>query len=100
LIALEAVLLVVALPVSSASLYKSLMRTSLDNFSAFENQDLITLRIVESRCAITKVVRPVFLDAVSKWPIRGRKNRTRRVRDGKEWERTGKPLISLGGCNF
>jgi hypothetical protein len=23
-----------------------------------------------------------------------------RVRDGKEWERTGKPLKSLGGCNF
>src|SRR6266853_1545828 len=29
-----------------------------------------------------------------------KKNRTRRIRDGKEWERTGKPLISLGGCNF
>jgi len=29
-----------------------------------------------------------------------KKNRAGRVRDGKEWERTGKPLISLGGCNF
>src|SRR6266481_6464835 len=29
-----------------------------------------------------------------------KKNRTRRILDGKEWERTGKPLISLGGCNF
>ena len=28
-----------------------------------------------------------------------KKNRTRRIRDGKEWERTGKPLKSLGGCN-
>jgi len=27
-------------------------------------------------------------------------NYTLRVRDGKEWERTGKPLKSLGGCNF
>ncbi|SRR6266480_6138359 len=27
-------------------------------------------------------------------------NYTQRVRDGKEWERTGKPLKSLGGCNF
>jgi hypothetical protein len=27
-------------------------------------------------------------------------NRTGRVRDGKEREGTGKPLISLGGCNF
>jgi hypothetical protein len=23
-----------------------------------------------------------------------------RVRDGNEWERTGKPLKPLGGCNF
>jgi hypothetical protein len=27
-------------------------------------------------------------------------NCTLRVRDGNEWERTGKPLRSLGGCNF
>jgi hypothetical protein len=27
-------------------------------------------------------------------------NCTQRVRDGNEWERTGKPLKSLGGCNF
>jgi len=27
-------------------------------------------------------------------------NCTLRVRDGNEWERTGKPLKSLGGCNF
>jgi hypothetical protein len=25
----------------------------------------------------------------SKWPMRGQKNRTRQIRDGKEWERTG-----------
>ncbi len=29
-----------------------------------------------------------------------KKNRTLPILDGKEWERTGKPLISLGGCNF
>jgi hypothetical protein len=27
-------------------------------------------------------------------------NCTLRVRDGKEWEKIGKPLESLGGCNF
>ena len=27
-------------------------------------------------------------------------NCTLRVRDGKEWERTGKPRFLLGGCNF
>jgi hypothetical protein len=29
-----------------------------------------------------------------------KKNSTRRIRDSKEWERTGKALKSLGGCNF
>ena len=27
-------------------------------------------------------------------------NCTRRIRDGKEWERTRKPLIFFGDCNF
>ena len=27
-------------------------------------------------------------------------NCTRRIRDGKGWEGTGKPSESLGGCNF
>jgi hypothetical protein len=29
-----------------------------------------------------------------------KKNRTVPILDGKKWKKTGKPLISLGGCNF
>src|SRR6266404_6454217 len=42
---------------------------------------------------------PLFLKFPSGQYV-AKNNCTRRIRDGKEWERTGKPLISLGGCNF
>ena len=65
------------------------MRTSLDNFSAFENQDLITLRIVESRCAITKV-RPVSFgcrfQVANTWPKKTGRDVYAMVRNGKERE--------------
>ena len=57
-IALDVVLLVVALTVSSTLVEQLLVRAALHDLAALEHQNLIGARIVDNRWAMTNVVRP------------------------------------------
>src|SRR5260370_646797 len=57
-------------------------------------------RWIERLAELTEKMGLSFFDAPPNGQYVAKKNRTLPILDGKEWERTGKPLISLGGCNF
>jgi hypothetical protein len=61
---------------------------------------IVVKKIVAFEMSIWHLKSLKKIDQIPSGQYVDKNNCTRRVRNGKEWERTGKPLKSLGGCNF